>query len=270
MQRRLRRHDLLFLIETLMPGREDKERVADVIQGDSHLIEAMLDDERLFRRLTAGEDILLHVSPWLFFTVLLRRARRDLAREAFTVELRHRQKVFLFDTDRVVQLLEQEELLDYLATMLSSFTRIQSVTVRVRVRERTWRRYRASELDVESLIRYCQTLDEEFRFEPYRRIGDVCLFLAGMFPEYIHAQYRYPLSSQLRPRAKSRLCTSLEDYEAHGQAFYRLAAEHEMAKIEGLDSLLKTLSESFILAEKALNFLANHYLLFVRHKLFEY
>jgi hypothetical protein len=265
----LMRRDLLFMIETLMPGRDDREHTADLIRGDEELIEAMLDDDRLFRRLMGEDDILLWVSPWLFFTVLLRRAWRDLEREAFTVEQRHRQKVLLFDTDRVIELLEREALRDYLATMLASFTHIESVTVPVRVRKGIWRRYRTSDLDVEGMMRYCQALDEPFRFEPYRRIGDVCLFLTGMFPEYIEAQYRYPLSRQLRPRMKGRLCRSREDYEAHGRAFYRLAAEHETARAEGLDDVLTTLSENFILAEKPLAFLANRTLQFAKRRLFE-
>ena len=40
-------------------------------------------------------------------------------------------------------------------------------------------------------------------------------------------------------------------HEAYGRVFYRLAAEHELARREGLDEVLLTLSEHFILAEKA-------------------
>jgi len=269
MRWRLERRDLLFMIETLMPGRDDKDHVADLIQNDEQFVEAMLDDNQLFQRLMAEEEVLLQVSPWLFFTVLLRQVQRDLARETFTVERRQRQKLPLFDTDRVIELLEQEALRDYLAAMLASFTHVESVSVRVRVRAGIWRRYRTSDLDVEGLMRYCQSLDEEFRFATYKRIADVCLFLAGMFPEHIETQYRYPQSQRVRPRMKGRVCRSLEDYEAYGRAFYRLAAEHERAGVEGLDDVLASLSENFILAEKPLVFLAGRYLQFTRHRLFE-
>ena len=266
---RLAHGDLRFLVETLMPGTGDSEHAAGLIQEDETFIEAMLDDDRLFQRLMGGEEPLLHVSPWLFFTVLLRRTRRDLERETFTTERRQRQKVIIFDADRVIQLLEQEPLRGYLAAMLASFTRVESVTVRVRIRERVWRKYRTNEFDVEGLMRYCQALDEESRFGCYRRIADVCLFLSGMFPEHIEAQHRYPLSGQLRPRMRSRVCASREDYEAHGRAFYRLAAEHERARAEGLDDVLAALSEDFILAEKPLAFMADRYLPFTKHGLFE-
>ena len=67
---------------------------------------------------------------------------------------------------------------------------------------------------------------------------------------------------------RGRLVQKAEDYEAYGQAFYRMAAEHEVASREGLADVLITLSEDFILAEKPLAFIANRYLQFSRHTLF--
>jgi hypothetical protein len=139
MRRRLNRRDALFIVDTLMPERADRERVADRLAGDGGGLETMLDEDQLFQRLMREENVLLQISPWLFFTVLLRRAWRDLEREAFTVEQRGRQKVVLFDADRVVQLLAQEPVRGYLATVLASFTRVESVTVLTELRPGTWR-----------------------------------------------------------------------------------------------------------------------------------
>ena len=50
---RLRRLDLLFMIETLMPWVGDIERAADRIGADEQSVEDMLDDPRLFQRLLA-------------------------------------------------------------------------------------------------------------------------------------------------------------------------------------------------------------------------
>lgn len=265
----LSHHDLEFLVETLMPATTDIEEAAARLRSDELLLEAMLDDEALFDRLLGDEDVLIRVSPWLFFTVLLRRAERDMQQETFTVERRAGQKVHLFDADRVLDLLEQNPLRDYLASMLASFTRIHHVTIPVRVRKGLWRRYRTNELDIDSMMRYCQAVDEEHRFSIYRRIGDACLFMSSMFPEHIENQYRYASSRQIRPGSRGRIVASLEEYEAHGRAFYRLAAEHEAAQVEGLEDVLVTLSENFVLAEKPLTFVANRYLLFTRHKLFD-
>ncbi len=268
MKDRLDRRDVLFLVDTFLPGRADREHIADRLTEDEARIQAMLDEDRLFQRLVKEENILLQLSPWLFFTVLLRRAWRDLEREAFTIEQRGRQKVVLFDAEHVVQLLAQEPVRDYLATMLASFTRVESVTVLAEQRPGVWRAYRTNELDIEGMMRYSQTLDESFRFAPYKRIGDVCLFLTGVFPEYINGRNRYPLSGQLRPRMRSRLLQTVEDFESYGRAFYQTAAEHEMARREGLHEVLIKLSENFILAEKPLAFIATRYLQFARHTLF--
>jgi len=268
MRRKLNQADVLFIVDTLMPEGVDREQIANRLMRDETQLETMLDQDRLFQRLMREENVLVHISPWLFFTVLLRRAWRDLEREAFTIEQRGRQKVVLFDADHVVRLLAQEPVRDYLATMLASFTRVESMTVLAERRPGVWRAYRTNELNVEGMMRYSQTLDESFRFAPYKRIGDVCLFLTGMYPEYINGQYRYPLSGRLRPRMRSRLLHKVEDYEAYGRAFYQTAADHELARREGLDEVLNTLSEHFILAEKPLSFIATRYLQFARHTLF--
>lgn len=266
----LRRRDLLFLVDTLLPDQADPEEAANLLASDADLIEHMLDDERLLGRMLNDEEILLQVSPWLFFTVLLRRTWRDLAQEAFTVEQRDRHKVVLFDVDQVSELLDQEPVRDYLAAMLASFTRIESVTVRYHVGRGIWRRYRTSELDIEGMMRFVQNIDEPFRFAPYKRIADTCLFLAGLFPEYIAGRRRYAASRQIRPAIRDRIYTRLEDYEAQGRAFYRLAAEHETARLEGLDGVLAALSERFVLAEKPLAFLSDRYLQFARYRLFDF
>jgi hypothetical protein len=137
------------------------------------------------------------------------------------------------------------------------------------VRPGIWRRLRINDLDVDSLVRYAQVLDEAQRFGIYQRIADASLFLAGIFPECIEVQQRYPRSGQPRFRMRSSLLHSLEDYEAYGRTFYRLAARHQQARIQGLDHVLAVLSEQFILAEKPLTFLAERYLALRKHRLFD-
>jgi hypothetical protein len=72
----------------------------------------------------------------------------------------------------------------------------------------------------------------------------------------------------VRPTARGQTVASLEDYEAHGRAFYRLASEHQAAAVQGLDTVLEALSERFILAEKALGFVGERYLGLIKHQLF--
>ena len=262
--------DLQFVAKILVPERNDPEHLVDLIQDDKQLLEAMLRDERLFQSLMEDDEVFVSVSPRFFFQVLLLRARRDLERELYTIEHRHMQKVVLFDASQVVDLLADPVVCDYLAAMLASYTRINSVTIPIRVRAGIWRRIRVNDLDVDSLVRYAQILDEEVRFATYQRIGDACLFLTSIFPEYIEARQTYPHSKQPRPRLKGSLLHSLEDYEAYGRTFYHLAAKHRQARPNSLDRVLATLSEQFILAEKPLSFLAGRYLSLRKHRLFEF
>jgi hypothetical protein len=228
----------------------------------------MLTDDRLFQQLMTDDEVMLSISPQLFFQILLLRARRDLEQELYTTEHRHKQKVVLFDASQVVDLLEHPEVLDYLARMLASFTRINSVTIPCRVRPGIWRRLRVNDLDVDSLLAYAATVEGAGRYRVYQRIGDACLFLAGIFPEYVEARTRYPVSGQPRLRHRGSMMHSLEDYESYGRAFYRLAAEQEMARQQGVDDVLSTLAEHFVLAEKPLAFLAERYLALRKHRLF--
>lgn len=261
--------DLRFVVETLVPERSDREHLVDLIQEDATLRAAMLQDDRLFQHLMAEDEIFLSVSPQFFFKVLLLRTRRDLEQEIYTIERRHSQKVVLFDANQIVNLLSDPALCDYLAIMLASFTRINSATIPIRVRPGIWRRLRVNDLDVDSLVSYAQILDEEYRFATYQRIGDACLFLTSIFPEYIGARQSYPQSGGPRPRLRSSLLHNLEDYEAYGRSFYRLAAKHKQSQLQGLDRVLTTLAQQFILAEKPLAFLAERYLALRKHHFFE-
>jgi hypothetical protein len=142
------------------------------------------------------------------------------------------------------------------------------MTVTLPVVKGVWHRIRVSDLDVDSLIRYAQAVDGEQRFWAYRRIADACLFLTGVFPESLESPRGYAGSVQPRLRRRSSLLRGLEDYEAYGRAFYRLAAEHKIARIQGFDSVLTTLSENFVLAKKPLTFLAERYLSLRKGRLF--
>jgi len=256
--------DILFMVETLLPQRSDTPRLVEMVKDDEGFIEAMLGDERLFDRVMREEAILLQITPKLFFSVLLAQARRDLRQESYTIELRSRQKIAVFDSDRVVNLLSDREVCDYLGDMLASFTRIESFTWPILVRRGIWYKYRFSDLDIDGLIRMCESLEEDYRFSLYKRIADVCLFITGMFPEHAQAEGHWPPESGRRRRRKR----DLRDYEEEGRQFYQLAAEHEGAAILELREVLDTLAGNFTLAEKPLRFLSERYLLARKHTLF--
>jgi hypothetical protein len=52
------RRDLMFVGETLVPARTDRDHVTELLQSDEPLLCAMLEDERLFERMIVDEGIL--------------------------------------------------------------------------------------------------------------------------------------------------------------------------------------------------------------------
>jgi hypothetical protein len=253
---RLSDRDLDFLAETASPEIKDKSRLKEIIQEDEDFRNSYVGDEKVFRKLMDDQEIFLKVSPALFFEVLLRKAANDLEESGYTLEKTSRMKIPVFDTKEVSELL-----------MLASFTKIQTYTLSFRVRKGVWEKIRFNDLDILSLMNFCQAAGDEYRIGFYKRIADICLFTLGIFPDYAEQDYRYPFSGQVRPHILGKLRISPEDYEKEGRKFYKLAAEHPSAKELDLAETFRALHENFQKAKKPLNFISDHYLQYTKHRL---
>lgn len=264
-------NEVSFLIETINPRLMAKR---GMIRSHQSLVEEMLDqhNEKLFERIISmeEEEMLIKISPRLLFEILLRKTARVLNRESYMLERVGRQLIPIFETMKASEFLAQKAVLTYLAEMLSSFTKIESFTFPIRVKGRVWRKLRFNDMDIDSLISFCQVVDEEYRFGFYKRIADACLFILGIFPEYVTAQYRYPLSGQIRPSIAGQKPKAPEEYEREGKKFYQLAAKHPFAQMMNLEGTLNELAENFNLAKKPLNFIADYYLQFKRRRIFHF
>ena len=102
----------------------------------------------------------------------------------------------------------------------------------------------------------------------FKRIGDICLFLLGLFPEYVDYTYRYPASGERRPHVIGFMRRSAEEYREEGARFYGLAAEHRAAREFALSEIFRLLHEKFRIALEPLNLIADHYLYSQRQNLF--
>ena len=260
--------DLDFVIETVSPEIRDKAGMRRIIQEDEDFRKSYIGDEKVLRRLMDDEEILLKISPALFFEILLRRTASDLQVIGYTIEKNGTMKIPVFDTREVIDLLAQKGILLYLADMLSSFTRVESYTISILVGKGVWEKIRFNDLDIRSLINICNVVDEEYRLALYKRIADICLFILGIFPDYADRDYRYPFSGQLRPHLRGKFRISPEDYEKEGRKFYGLAAELPSAKGPELSEVFQILRDNFQKAQKPLNYLTEHYLQYTRHRLF--
>jgi hypothetical protein len=105
-------------------------------------------------------------------------------------------------------------------------------------------------MDITSLIRFSEAVEDQYRLGLYKRIADVCLFILGIFPDYAERSYRYPLSGEIRPQITAGAKISPEEYEKKGQQFYRLAAEHRAAAETDLLDVFRVLHENFQKAKK--------------------
>jgi hypothetical protein len=177
-------------------------------------------------------------------------------------------RIPVFDAKDVADLLSHTPLLRYLADMLSSFTRVESYAISFRAKKGIWRKIRFSDLDIDSLISFSEAVDDEYRLGFYKRIADVCLFVLGIFPDFVAREHRYPFSGELRQRIRGKKRIRPEDYEKEGRKFYKLAAEHQSASELALSEVFWALHENFQKAQKPLNFMAEHYLHQKRHHLF--
>ena len=266
--------DLDFLVAIVLPGLSNALSVREAIRNDPAYRKAIVSDERVFSQVINDKESFLKISPSLYFEVLLRRAQKDLISSSYTIEREGRGNIPVFDTGKVAGFLDTPNMLEYLANMLASFTRIRSFVVPVRVRKGIRRRVRYNDMDVDSLIDFAARVDDSERFSYYKRIGDVCLFLTGLFRDSTYSQKShvgsnfqsgtYPRTTFVRKRRRS-----VEEYESEGKRFYRLAEEHPTASVLELTDVFSVLRDEFSAARKPLAFLSARYLHSRPNKLFD-
>jgi hypothetical protein len=243
--------DLRFLVETVATERRDYDHILNLVRDKDDLLEPMLQDPELIRRLFEEEQNLVRVSPHFLFTVLLLQVRRDLEEKAYVLEMDFKGKrIPVFEAAAVTDLLGRAVVRDYLADMLASFTRTNSEVVYWRERG-AWHKRRFSDLDIDDMVDLARVIDPEMRPALYKRIADIALFLSGIFPDHLTLFAGW---YQSRFTAKR----TLKDYEQQGSRFFRVAAQ-ETDQSQWRPAM-GMLAEKFTLARWALNTLSDRYL----------
>ena len=131
----------------------------------------------------AGE-LFLRASPFLTFAVAVHRAAEELGASTFTREwVAPRQRVPVFDAHVLRDFVGDPVRRLFLVELLASYTHVASGSVWVQT-ARGWRRRRFSELDPVRLASLLEVVDERDRAGVYRRLGDLALFLTGVFPDH--------------------------------------------------------------------------------------
>ena len=258
--------DLDFVVENVAPGSVDPSHLKRLISEDAQFRATMLGDESLLQRVQSDDEIFLYISPALYFEILLRNSHRELETSAYTEEREGRMSIPVFDTPHVLEFMESPGVVEYLASMMASFTRINSYVVPVRVRRGIRRRVKYSDMDVDSLVRFAANAEPEQKFGYYKRIADVCLFLSGVFPDSVQSRAG---ATGTRPTPRTlRMRRTLEEYEREGRIFYGLAGEHPAARTLELSQVFGALKENFNSARKPLTFVATRFLHAKKRQLF--
>ena len=219
----------------------------------------------------AGQAVL--ASPFLAFAVAVQRATADLATMGYVPERSlARQRVPVFDAPALRDFLGSADRRLFLTELLTSFTRVASGRYRVTVGGRS-RTRRFSELDPIRLAGLLDAVPEESRPGVYRRLGDVALFLSGVFPDYVANRMFGPVNAARLLRAahvpapdRERLAATpdLELLEHLGARWYRSALA--LAPVQtGRLAVVAEVADQFRQARRVLNHIADRYLFSTDH-----
>jgi hypothetical protein len=128
---------------------------------------------------------LVQVSPFLAFAVAVERAGHELGSATYVPEwVGVGRRTPVFDVPRLQEFMSSPWRRFFLAELLASYTRVASGSVVVATR-RGWRRQRFSELDPVHLAGLLDVVPDVERPGVFRRLGDLALFLTGVFPDYV-------------------------------------------------------------------------------------
>jgi hypothetical protein len=250
---------VLATVAGLDPGR------AGELRGRGPAVLALLGRPELFERVYGrGRAGLVSISPFFAFLVVVEQAARDLAGAHYVAERSApRQRVPVFDAPRLREFLADPMRRLFLAELLTSFVRVASGRFWIRT-ARGWRAQRYSELDPVRLAQLAEQAPPAERPGVYRRLGDVALFLTGVFPDYTQLHALGPLDAARLLRAAGlahddrQAASPIQLLEELGGRWYRRAAELAPVRT-ARTAVVAEVAERFRDARRVLNHIADRH-----------
>lgn len=227
---------------------------------------------RLLPRQGTAGDALMLASPFLVFAVALHRVTAEVASSRYLPEWTGpRQRLPVFVGEELTRYAADDRHRLFLAELLASYAQVMSGSYLERTRV-GWRRRRWSELDPVALAGLLVTVPAEQRSGIFRRLGDLALFLTGVFPDHtaLHGFGPVRTAQLLRSvgapgqAADAAPVTMLEQL---GVRWYRLAADSAIATT-AQTRLVREVADRFAAARRVLNLLADRYLMPARNPWF--
>jgi hypothetical protein len=222
-------------------------------------------------------------SPFLVFSVAVHAVARDLAGATLTTEwLGPRTRLPVFDTPKMREFLDDADRRLYLSQLLSSFTRVAGWTQWTHT-TRGWRRSHFSELDPVQLAQFATMVSDAERPGVWRRLGDLSLFLTGVFPD--HTAKRPPSSvNEQRLRRITHLSSDAQGgdlpsavsnlgavglFELVGERAYRSAVMGVPRPLTHSMRVVDDIATRFRIARRVLNLVTDRYLFPIRTQFFD-
>lgn len=254
--------------------------------GDRALIAGVAGDRSLLRALPSPElehvvfaqdpafDPARAASPFLTFAVAVHRVGEQLEHATYVNEwIGPRRRVPVFGVDVLRQLLADPWRRFFFVELLGSYTHVVSGSTWTATR-RGWRRRRFSELDPLQLAGLLEAVPPAERPGVLRRLGDLALFLTGVFPDHTANTPlgRSPLAL-LRSagmdvaRGDEVASNAFELLELLGARWYRRARRLSPAP-SGSVSVLDAIADGFTDARRVLNVVTDTYLFPLREQWF--
>jgi hypothetical protein len=273
-------------LSLLVSVSQDTERPAGLAAGASWLrhrpeaLPELIGDPRVFRAVFGPADAASAraalASPFLIFAVAVHRAAAELESMGHVPERSgKRQRVPLFDAPELRDFLGSPARRLFLAELLGSFTRNAPGPYRAAASGRPARPARGargsrrfSELDLARMAGLLDAVPEAERAGVYRRLGDVALFLTGVFPDYAVAHALGPVSAAglLRAaRAPARqhdqmaAAPAIDLFEYLGARWYRAAWGLAPARTARL-AVVAEVADRFRQGRRVLNHIADRWL----------
>jgi len=221
-------------------------------------------------------------SPFLVFSVAVHGVARDLAGATLTTEwLGPRTRLPVFDTPTMREFLDDADRRLYLSQLLTSFTRVAGWTQWTHT-NRGWRRNHFSELDPVQLAQFATMVSDAERPGVWRRLGDLSLFLTGVFPDHTAKKQLSSVNEQrLRrltqlssdehggdlPSAVSNL-GAVGLFELVGERAYRSAVQGVPRPLTQSMRVVDDIARRFRMARRVLNLVTDRYLFPMRAQFF--
>lgn len=211
------------------------------------------------------------VSPFLAFAVAVHRTAAALETATFVDErTARRRRLPVFDAAALRTVLRDPLRRYFFVELLASYTRVSSGATWRRT-SLGWRRQRVSELDPARLATLLDVVGPSERPGVYRRLGDLCLFLLGVFPDHPPQPTGAGADRLLRHgglRADEAAdLDGLALFERLGSTWYRAAARLAGAPrrpLTGTSAVLGDVADHFHDARRVLNEVTDRYL-FLHH-----